>query len=48
MSGFSRDLPESLQPPPGSLLQKPFTPERLMARVDETLAGAGAKPAVVR
>jgi signal transduction histidine kinase/CheY-like chemotaxis protein len=43
MSGFSRDLPESLQPPAGSLLQKPFTPERLAARVAETLAAA--KPA---
>jgi signal transduction histidine kinase/CheY-like chemotaxis protein len=40
MSGFSRDLPESLQPPQGSLLYKPFTPERLAARVAETLAAA--------
>jgi PAS domain S-box-containing protein len=37
MSGFSRDLPESLAPPPGTLLQKPFTPERLAARVGEAL-----------
>jgi PAS domain S-box-containing protein len=37
MSGFSRDLPESLAPPPGALLQKPFTPERLAARVAEVL-----------
>jgi signal transduction histidine kinase len=48
MSGFSRDLPESLQPPPGSLLQKPFTPERLMARVAETLAGATRESAAAR
>ncbi len=39
MSGFSRDLPESLAPPPGSLLQKPFTPEVLVARVAEAIAG---------
>ncbi|HEY6098451.1 MAG TPA: ATP-binding protein, partial [Anaeromyxobacter sp.] len=38
MSGFSRDLPESLAPPPGALLQKPFTPEVLAARVAEALA----------
>jgi two-component system cell cycle sensor histidine kinase/response regulator CckA len=38
MSGFSRDLPESLAPPPGALLQKPFTPERLAARVAEAMA----------
>ena len=38
MSGFSRDLPESLAPPPGTLLQKPFTPEVLAARVGEALA----------
>jgi PAS domain S-box-containing protein len=38
MSGFSRDLPESLAPPPGALLQKPFTPELLAARVGEALA----------
>jgi PAS domain S-box-containing protein len=43
MSGFSRDLPESLQPAPGSLLQKPFTPEMLAARVAETLAAAAAR-----
>jgi CheY-like chemotaxis protein len=45
MSGFSRDLPESLQPPPGSLLQKPFTPEMLTARVADTLAAAAAAAA---
>jgi PAS domain S-box-containing protein len=37
ISGFSRDLPEWLAPPPGALLQKPFTPERLVARVAEAL-----------
>jgi CheY-like chemotaxis protein len=42
MSGFSRDLPESLQPPPGALLQKPFTPEMLAARVAEALRPAPA------
>jgi two-component system, cell cycle sensor histidine kinase and response regulator CckA len=40
MSGFSRDLPESLAPPAGSLLQKPFTPETLVARVSDAIAAA--------
>ena len=51
MSGFSRDLPESLAPPPGALLQKPFSPETLAARVAETLAAAaraGAVPSPAR
>jgi PAS domain S-box-containing protein len=46
MSGFSRDLPASLVPPPGALLQKPFTPETLAARVAQALevaaGGSGA------
>ena len=37
-SSGRRDLPESLAPPPGTLLQKPFTPEVLAARVAEVLA----------
>jgi CheY-like chemotaxis protein len=41
MSGFSQDLPESLAPPAGSLLQKPFTPEQLVARVADAIAPAG-------
>jgi PAS domain S-box-containing protein len=44
MSGFSRDLPESLAPPPGALLQKPFSPETLTARVAEALAGGSGSP----
>jgi PAS domain S-box-containing protein len=40
MSGFSQDLPDSLAPPPGSLLQKPFTPEVLVARVADAIAAA--------
>ena len=38
MSGFSQDLPEPLAPPAGSLLQKPFTPEQLVARVADAIA----------
>jgi PAS domain S-box-containing protein len=43
MSGFSQDLPDALAPPPGSLLQKPFTPELLVARAAEAIAAAPAR-----
>jgi CheY-like chemotaxis protein len=43
MSGFSQDLPDALAPPPGTLLQKPFTPEVLVARVAEAIAAGPAR-----
>jgi CheY-like chemotaxis protein len=39
MSGYSADLPKALAPTGGSLLQKPFTPAALLARVAEAIAG---------
>jgi signal transduction histidine kinase len=39
MSGYSADLPKGLAPTGGGLLEKPFTPAALLARVAEAIGG---------
>jgi DNA-binding response OmpR family regulator len=40
MSGYSADLPKALAPTDGNVLEKPFTPAALLARVAEALGSA--------